>query len=92
MGDWNPQNETHTSISVALTHAASHLGVAMMDVRWIGTNEVALHGPEILFGACGIWSSPGSPYVSYEALQKLAGCPNPANRVLAVVACPGTAR
>ena len=61
VGDYRPDNQTHTAIAEAVAHASS--GV---DVRWVGTDVVARDGSDSLAGAAGVWVASGSPYKSFD--------------------------
>lgn len=58
IGDFQAENETHTSIASSLEHTGTRT-----TVRWIETADVAAMD---LSGFDAIWCAPGSPYRSIE--------------------------
>jgi CTP synthase (UTP-ammonia lyase) len=63
IGDYQPANETHTSTTAAVQHAAAQAGVAA-EVTWIGTDQVGAGAP--LRPLDGVIIAPGSPYRSLD--------------------------
>lgn len=58
VGDYQPENETHTATDAAL----AHVGLAF---DWLGTDEV---DPETaVAGYDGVWIAPASPYRDMDA-------------------------
>jgi CTP synthase (UTP-ammonia lyase) len=58
IGDYQPENETHTMTDAALEHVA-------VDFDWIGTDVV---DPETAISSYdGVWVAPASPYRNMEA-------------------------
>jgi CTP synthase (UTP-ammonia lyase) len=58
IGDYNPANETHTTLDASLTHA----GIAG---EWISSDAVPSRG-ELEKRFAGVWIAPASPYRSME--------------------------
>ena len=58
VGDYNPANETHTTLDASLAHA----GAAG---EWIATDAVPAAG-ELEERFAGLWIAPASPYRSME--------------------------
>ncbi|HEY7196418.1 MAG TPA: hypothetical protein VH306_04490 [Gaiellaceae bacterium] len=58
IGDYQPDNETHTSTDAAL----GHVGIAF---DWVGTDEV--DPEEAVERYDGLWIAPASPYRDMEA-------------------------
>lgn len=58
VGDYNPANETHTTLDGSLAHA----GAA---AEWIPTDAVPSAG-ELEDRFAGLWIAPASPYRSME--------------------------
>ena len=56
----------HDAIADSVGHAASRLGTAAPDLRWIATDQLAHVGAAALDGAAGVWCAPGGPYRSLE--------------------------
>ncbi len=63
VGDYQSTYEPHIATGAAIGHASSAQGVSA-DVMWVGTEEVAEGGGEILEGCDGLIIAPGSPYRS----------------------------
>src|SRR5688572_15524023 len=61
VGDYQPENETHTTLDDALKHAAAALDVDVQ-ATWLPTDSDIDLGP-----FDGIWIAPGSPYKDFEA-------------------------
>jgi CTP synthase (UTP-ammonia lyase) len=56
VGDYQPENETHSTIASAVAAVSSDV-----DVVWVPTDDAE----DITF-ADGVWIAPGSPYKSFE--------------------------
>jgi CTP synthase (UTP-ammonia lyase) len=66
IGDYQPGNETHTSTTAAVQHAAAPAGVPA-EVTWIGTGQLGGEdGRAALRGSDGLIIAPGSPYRSLD--------------------------
>jgi CTP synthase (UTP-ammonia lyase) len=66
IGDYQAANETHTSTTAAVQHAAVPAGVTA-DLTWIGTENVCpADGRADLSGFDGLIIAPGSPYRSLD--------------------------
>ena len=61
VGDYQPENETHTTLGDALKHAAAALELDVA-VTWLPTDD----GPDPA-PFDGVWIAPGSPYRNFEA-------------------------
>jgi CTP synthase (UTP-ammonia lyase) len=58
VGDYNPENETHTMLDASLAHAGA-------EAEWISTDAVP-PGAELEERFAGIWLAPASPYRSMD--------------------------
>jgi CTP synthase (UTP-ammonia lyase) len=58
VGDYNPQNETHTMLDASLAHAAA-------ECEWVPTDAVP-SADELEERFAGIWVAPASPYRSMD--------------------------
>jgi CTP synthase (UTP-ammonia lyase) len=58
VGDYNPANETHTTLDASLAHAGAKS-------EWISTDAVPPAG-ELEQRFAGIWVAPASPYRSMD--------------------------
>jgi CTP synthase (UTP-ammonia lyase) len=56
VGDYNPQNETHTMLDASLAHVGA-------ESEWVPTDAVPSPG-ELEERYAGIWIAPASPYRS----------------------------
>jgi CTP synthase (UTP-ammonia lyase) len=56
VGDYQPENETHSTIASAVASVSSDV-----DVVWVPTDDA-----EDISFADGVWIAPGSPYRSFE--------------------------
>jgi CTP synthase (UTP-ammonia lyase) len=66
IGDYQPGNETHTSTTAAVQHAADPAGVPA-EVTWIGTGQLSGEaGRAALRSSDGLIIAPGSPYRSLD--------------------------
>jgi CTP synthase (UTP-ammonia lyase) len=79
VGDYQPENVTHTATGAAIQHTTKHLGLTALS-EWIPTDTVADPSARLSqFQA--LWIAPGSPYRSLEgalaAIQyaRLSGVP-----------------
>ncbi len=60
IGDFQPDNVTHTATNTAIEHAAAHLGLPA-NATWVATDTIV--DPETaLSGFQALWIAPGSPY------------------------------
>ena len=66
IGDFNPKAETHRATNMALQDAAQALATKVT-VSWVSTVELS-EGvvSDRLASFDGLWSAPGSPYLSME--------------------------
>jgi len=64
VGDYHPENVTHTATSVAIQHTAQHLGVDVQ-AEWIPTDTIA-DPAAALADFRALWIAPGSPYRSLD--------------------------
>jgi len=66
IGDFNPEAETHRATNMALQDAAQALATKVT-VSWVSTVELS-EGvvSDRLASFDGLWSAPGSPYLSME--------------------------
>jgi CTP synthase (UTP-ammonia lyase) len=64
-GDFNPGNETHQATDAALVHASAAIGAVVMG-EWMGTDQIAGAGPEVLDKFDCLLIAPGSPYLSTD--------------------------
>jgi CTP synthase (UTP-ammonia lyase) len=65
IGDFQPANETHTSIAPAVAHADAAAGTSTA-VEWIATDDALGLGEDVLGGYAGFWIAPASPYRSMD--------------------------
>jgi CTP synthase (UTP-ammonia lyase) len=66
IGDYSPDNWSHTATTDALKHAAEALSVAV-DSRWLPTPALEdTSERKALAQFDALWCSPGSPYRSME--------------------------
>ncbi len=64
VGDYNPENRTHTATTNALRHAARGIGIAL-DLQWAHTSRIDPEKPgKELDKSEGIFLAPASPYAS----------------------------
>lgn len=61
VGDYQPSNETHTTLDDALKHSSAALGLDV-EHTWLPTDE---NPDPTAFDA--VWIAPGSPYKDFEA-------------------------
>lgn len=61
IGDYDPENVTHTATTTALQHAAARVG-ADVDVDWVPTVEITSVDAPRIAGADALLIAPGSPY------------------------------
>jgi CTP synthase (UTP-ammonia lyase) len=58
VGDYNPENETHTTLDASLAHAG-------LEGEWVSTDTVP-SADELEERFAGIWVAPASPYRSMD--------------------------
>ncbi len=65
VGDRQPSFVAQDEIESALAHSGAQLDTDL-DVRWVGTEDLADGDAAPLADAHGIWCAPGSPYRSFD--------------------------
>ncbi len=66
VGDFNPEQPSHTATNTAIAHAMATLS-AVLEVRWISTEDLGGAGTAaILEPYDGLWAAPASPYRSMD--------------------------
>lgn len=65
VGEYYKGFEPHVKLDEALEHVKQKFGFNF-DYEWVNTLMVEQHGDEFLKKYCGIWSAPGSPFLSLE--------------------------
>jgi CTP synthase (UTP-ammonia lyase) len=58
IGDYQPENETHTATDAALEHVG-------LEFEWVGTD--AVDPDAVVSGFHALWIAPASPYRNMEA-------------------------
>ena len=58
VGDYNPRNETHTTLDASLAHAGA-------EGEWLATDAAPSAG-ELEQRFAGVWVAPASPYRSMD--------------------------
>ena len=71
IGDFQPENRTHTATNAAIAHAANALDISI-ELQWLPTPSLEEQPEVILQPFDALWCSPGSPYQSMAgALQAI---------------------
>jgi CTP synthase (UTP-ammonia lyase) len=71
IGDYNPNNNSHTATNMAIGHAAQALDISAK-IQWLPTPSLEKQPEAILPVFDALWCSPGSPYRSMAgALQAI---------------------
>lgn len=79
IGDFNPQNQTHTATNLAFRHAATHLGIRV-DVEWVPTPSLDERAEERLGRFDALLCAPGSPYKSMRGALNGIRCARESDR------------
>lgn len=70
IGDFKPDNSTHTATNEALEHAADHAGISL-DFVWIPTEEIDKNFNKIVALYDAFLIAPGSPYNDMKAVLRI---------------------
>ncbi len=65
VGDYHEGSLTHVKLNDSLEHVKEKFGYDF-DYEWVNTLMVEQNRDELLKKYCGIWSAPGSPFLSLE--------------------------
>src|SRR5262245_35517953 len=66
IGDRTVGFEPQDAIESAIQHAANALEVAVPDVEWLATDELAGRSEALLQDAAAVWCAPGGPFRSLD--------------------------
>lgn len=70
IGDFKPDNSTHTGTNQALQHAAQYAGISL-DFKWIPTDNIDGIFNEIIAVYDAFLIAPGSPYKDMKAVLRI---------------------